>query len=121
MSSSGTNKNRHFCITTFTVVVMFVFSFLTLDLRYPLQKSMDNLNKCHEAAMLDVELTKVLIDGMKDKSSLIKTEDSLLTLSSSETVDCIFYYAMFDIVVGTSIIHLVQIYFHMLFIQRQMF
>ena len=52
---------------------------------------LENIGKCDEAIKLDVEISKSIVENIVDKTSFISTEDSLLNLAASDTVDSIFY------------------------------
>lgn len=70
------------------IIVAYLMLTLFLD---PARIVFENINKCKEAIALDVEVNKVMMTNLADKSSLFNTEDSSIKLAASDVVDGFFY------------------------------
>ena len=57
----------------------------------PARTVFENIYKCKEAIALDVEVNKMMMTNLADKSSLFNTEDSLIKLAALDIVDGLFY------------------------------
>ena len=57
--------------------------------------AMHNLHKCNEAMLLETSVSSSMRKGyFKRQCYLINAEDSLLSLTSTKTVDGIFYFSV---------------------------